>query len=371
MAPATHALQITFDEADHRLRMAGRLDIHQLAQARQQLQQLQKKQVQLASADLRELTALDTAGALFLLRWLRDIPMEFGDAAHETLLQHLASLELPQPKPEPSPRRDLRAALVSIGRWVDARRVDARDILTFTGKALVLLSRSATQPGGIRYGAVCQHIYAIGVSALPIIGLMAFLISIVLAYQGIAQLRPYGGEQFTVNLVALSILREMGVLLTAIMVAGRSGSAFTAEIGVMKAREEVDALQVMGLEPFAMLVTPRILAIVIALPLLTFYADLMGMFGGYIIIHSLIGISLEQYLDRIHAAVSLSDLFAGMIKAPVFAFFIGVVGCMHGLRVSGSAESIGYETTAAVVKSIFLVLVLDAFFSIFFEQVGL
>jgi len=371
MAPAAHALKITFDEADHRLRMSGPLDIHQLAQARQVLQKLQQKQVQLASADLRGVTALDTAGALFLLRWLRDIPMEFGDAAHQTLVQHIGSLELPQPKHSPAPRHDMRAALVSIGRWVDARRVDARDILTFTGKALVLLSRSARQPGGIRYGAVCQHIYAIGVSALPIIGLMAFLISIVLAYQGIAQLRPYGGEQFTVNLVALSILREMGVLLTAIMVAGRSGSAFTAEIGVMKAREEVDALQVMGLEPFAMLVTPRILAIIIALPLLTFYADLMGMFGGYIIIHSLIGISLEQYLDRIHAAVSLGDLFAGMIKAPVFAFFIGVVGCMHGLRVSGSAESIGYETTAAVVKSIFLVLVLDAFFSIFFEQVGL
>jgi phospholipid/cholesterol/gamma-HCH transport system permease protein len=155
------------------------------------------------------------------------------------------------------------------------------------------------------------------------------------------------------------------------MVAGRSGSAFTAEIGVMKARAEVDALQVMGLEPMELLVMPRLLALVVTLPLLTFFADLMGLLGGGLIAQTLLHVSPVQYLDRVKHAVDASDFFVGLVKAPVFAFFIGVIGCMHGLRVRGSAESVGTQTTRAVVKSIFLVIVLDALFSILFERLGL
>ena len=199
---------------------------------------------------------------------------------------------------------------------------------------------------------------------------MAVMIAIVIGYQGVAQLRPYGGEDFTINLVAVSVLREMGVLITAIMVAGRSGSAFTAEIGVMKTREEVDALKVMGIEPMQVLVVPRVIALVITLPLLTFFADIMGLLGGAVISQSLLDVSPLQYLTRVRAGRRRSDLFVGLFKAPVFAFVIAVVGCMHGLRVSGSAESVGRETTRAVVKSIFLVIVLDAFFSILFEKLG-
>ena len=209
-----------------------------------------------------------------------------------------------------------------------------------------------------------------GIHALPIIGLMAVMIAIVIGYQGVAQLRPYGGEDFTINLVAVSVLREMGVLITSIMVAGRSGSAFTAEIGVMKTREEVDALKVMGIEPMQVLVVPRVIALVVTLPLLTFFADIMGLVGGAAIAQSLLDVSPLQYLTRLRQAVDGSDLFVGLFKAPIFAFFIAIVGCMHGLRVSGSAESVGRETTRAVVKSIFLVLALDAFFSILFEKLG-
>jgi phospholipid/cholesterol/gamma-HCH transport system permease protein len=187
----------------------------------------------------------------------------------------------------------------------------------------------------------------------------------------VAQLRPYGGEDFTVNLVAVSVLREMGVLITAIMVAGRSGSAFAAEIGVMKVREEIDALNVMGMQPMEMLVLPRLVGLVITLPLLTFFADMMGLLGGGVIAQLQLNVTPVQYIDRVHQAVDGSDLFVGLFKAPIFAFFIAIIGCMHGLRVTGSAESVGRETTRAVVKGIFLVIVLDALFSVLFEKLGL
>jgi len=206
---------------------------------------------------------------------------------------------------------------------------------------------------------------------MPIVALMAVMIAVVIGYQSVAQLRPYGGEDYTINLVAVSVLREMGVLITAIMVAGRSGSAFTAEIGVMQAREEIDALKLMGLEPMELLVVPRVIGLIITLPLLTFFADVMGLLGGAMISQSLLHVAPLQYLDRVRIAVDQSDLFVGLVKAPVFAFFIASVGCMHGLRVQGSAESVGRETTRAVVKAIFVVLVLDALFSVLFEKLGL
>jgi phospholipid/cholesterol/gamma-HCH transport system permease protein len=197
------------------------------------------------------------------------------------------------------------------------------------------------------------------------------MISVVIGYQGVAQLRPYGGEDFTINLVAVSILREMGVLITAIMVAGRSGSAFTAEIGVMKSRDEIDALNVMGMDPMEMLVVPRVIALVITLPLLTFYSDVMGLLGGAMISGLLLDVPPLQYIDRVHQAVGTGDLFVGLVKAPIFGFLIAVVSCMHGLRVKGSAESVGRETTRAVVKTIFVVIVLDALFSVLFEKIGI
>lgn len=368
MPPTQHtALQIT--RKDDCLSLSGALTIHALADASAKLMEHAPSQPY-REIDITGLTALDTAGAYFLNELRRTSPIRCEEEGHRQLIEMVAALDVGTlPKlPEVHPAE---AFVVGIGRLAYAGRAEAMRVIGFGGKAVIMLARAIRQPHRLRYGAISQQIHAIGFEALPIIGLMAFLIAIVLAYQGVAQLRPYGGAQFTVNLVALSILREMGVLLTAIMVAGRSGSAFTAEIGVMKAREEIDALQVIGLDPFNMLVVPRLIAIVIALPLLTFYANIMGLVGGFLICHSLIDISLAQYIDRLHEAASGSDMFVGMIKAPIFAFVIGIVGCMHGLRVSGSAESIGNETTAAVVKGIFLVLVLDAFFSIFFEKVGL
>lgn len=361
------ALQITRD--GDRLKISGVLTIHELADASFRLAQ-ENPAGPYTEIDITGLTALDTAGAYFLNELRRSSPIRCEDDGHRQLIEMIAGLEV-KALPRKPPVYPARAFVIGLGKLVYAGRTEAVRVIGFSGKALVRMVQAVRQPHRLRYGAISQQIHAIGFEALPIIGLMAFLIAIVLAYQGVEQLRPYGGAQFTVNLVALSILREMGVLLTAIMVAGRTGSAFTAEIGVMKAREEIDALQVTGLDPFDVLVIPRLIAIVIALPLLTFFANIMGLIGGFLICHSLIDISLAQYIDRLHEAASGNDLLVGMIKAPIFAFVIGIVGCMHGLRVSGSAESIGTETTAAVVKGIFLVLVLDAFFSIFFAQVGL
>jgi len=201
--------------------------------------------------------------------------------------------------------------------------------------------------------------------------MIAFLIGVVLAYQGADQLRRFGAEVFTVNLLGVSVLREIGILLTAIVVAGRSGSAFTAEIGMMKVREEIDALRIIGADPIEVLVVPRLLALMIALPLLAFFADILALFGGGLMAVLALGIAPYQFLSQLEGAITPAMFWIGMVKAPVFAFLIALVGCYQGLSVGGSAESVGRLTTQSVVLSIFLVIVADALFSILFSYLGL
>jgi len=203
------------------------------------------------------------------------------------------------------------------------------------------------------------------------VGLLSFLIGVVVAFQGADQLRQFGAEIFTVNLLGVSILRELGVLLTAILIAGRSGSAFTAQIGTMKVNQEIDALQTIGLDPVEVLVVPRILALMIMLPILVFYADLMGLLGGMVMAITVLDISLTTFLKQLQSGVNLTTFIIGMVKAPVFAFLIALVGCFEGFNVSGSAESVGQKTTASVVEGIFLVIVFDAAFSILFSVLGI
>jgi phospholipid/cholesterol/gamma-HCH transport system permease protein len=352
-----------------RLALAGALDLATLPEARNAFRKWSKLGPS-RSLDVAALDSLDTPGALFLCG-LRDKGVELTGlrAEHRALLDLICGLDLePLPQVESTPR--WRQIVIQLGKGAHDARHDALDLITFVGRAVSWTGNALIHPDCLRPASISRHIAETGIHALPIIGLMAFMIAIVIGYQGVAQLRPYGGEDFTINLVAVSVLREMAVLITAIMVAGRSGSAFTAEIGVMKTREEVDALKVMGIEPMQVLVVPRVIALVITLPLLTFFADVMGLIGGAAISQFLLDVSPAQYLTRLPHVVDGSDLFVGLFKAPVFAFFIAIVGCMHGLRASGSAESVGRETTRAVVKSIFLVLALDAFFSILFEKLG-
>jgi phospholipid/cholesterol/gamma-HCH transport system permease protein len=350
--------------------LVGALEIATLAEARKLLGPWSKKDSS-RSLSIAKLDKLDTPGALFLCG-LRDKGVELAGvrAEHQALLDLICGLDLkPVPKVESVAR--WRQLVMQIGKGADEVRHELYDIVTFVGRAASWTGNALIHPAGLRPAAITRHIAETGIQALPIVGVMAVMIAIVIGYQGVAQLRPYGGQDLTINLVAVSVLREMGVLITAIMVAGRSGSAFTAEIGVMQTREEVDALRVMGIEPMQVLVVPRVIALVITLPLLALFADIMGLIGGAAIAQFLLGLSPMQYLTRLPSVVSGGDLFVGLFKAPIFAFFIAIVGCMHGLRVSGSAESVGRETTQAVVKSIFLVVALDAAFSILFERLGI
>jgi phospholipid/cholesterol/gamma-HCH transport system permease protein len=243
--------------------------------------------------------------------------------------------------------------------------------VAFLGAILVRLVRLLAHPGALRLNAVVSHVERTGLDAVPIVFLLSFLIGTVMAYQGSTQLERFGAQIFTVDLIGISVLRELGVVLTAIIVAGRSGSAFTAEIGSMVVNEEVDAARTIGIEPIDALVLPRLLALLITLPLLTFIADLAGLLGGGLVVIGALDITAAQYLDRLLQAVTLQTFWVGLVKAPVFAFLIAMVGCYHGLMVERSAQSVGLMTTRAVVVGIFLVIVADAAFSVVFSELGL
>lgn len=367
-AAPSPTLQVGGD-GDHHV-LSGSLVINTLSAARQSLGAWSRRGPS-CTLDVAGLERLDTPGALFLCA-VRDMGIALLGvrAEHQSLLDLIDTLELkPLVNVPPLPR--WRQLVIALGKSANDARQEVLDFVTFTGRTAHWTVSALLHPTSLRPASISRHVRETGLQALPIIGLMAVMIAIVIGYQGVAQLRQYGGEDLTINLVAVSVLREMGVLITSIMVAGRSGSAFTAEIGVMKTREEVDALTVLGLDPMLMLVVPRVIALVITLPLLAFFADIMGLLGGAAIAQALLQVAPDQYLSRLPQVVSGGDLFVGLFKAPVFAFFIAVVACMHGLRVSGSAESVGRETTRSVVKSIFLVLVLDALFSILFEKLGI
>jgi phospholipid/cholesterol/gamma-HCH transport system permease protein len=258
-----------------------------------------------------------------------------------------------------------------IGRGTIAALVKSRDLLSFFGLTIVIALRSLAAPWRIRFIALFSHMEQVGLNALPIVGLLSFLIGVVLAFQGADQLRQFGAEIFTVNLLGVSILRELGIVITAIVVAGRSGSAFTAQIGTMKVNQEVDAMVTLGLDPIEVLVLPRLFALVIMLPLLALYADIMGLLGGAVMSMIVLDISPTQFINQLHDAVDLSTFMIGVAKAPVFAFLIALVGCFEGLQVEGSADSVGRHTTTAVVESIFLVITFDAMFSVMFSIMGI
>jgi phospholipid/cholesterol/gamma-HCH transport system permease protein len=239
------------------------------------------------------------------------------------------------------------------------------------GEAAARFLAAFAHPRHFRLPAIVRHIHETGVRALPVIGLMALGISMVVSYQGAVQLRKFGADIYTIDLTVISLLREMGVLATAIMIVGRSGSAFAAEIGVMKLRGEIDAMRTMAINPVETLVMPRLLALLLTLPLLTFFADMVGLAGGGIMAASQLGIPAAQYIARVNEVATPEMFWVGMIKAPVFAFMIALICCYQGLSVSGSAESVGRLTTLAVVQSIFAVVAADAFFSIVFSKLDI
>lgn len=266
---------------------------------------------------------------------------------------------------------DLAEPVRTIGRWAVQQAQSFLRSIAFFGRICAALGRALLHIRHLRVPALARHVHESGVHAIPIVSLIAFLISVIVAYMGAQQLRRFGAEIFVVDLVTIGVLREMGVLLTAIIVAGRSGSAFAAEIGVMRLNEEVDALQAIGTDPVEVLVLPRVLGLMIAMPLLTIIADAVGLVGGGLLCRWLLDIPLAQYLARVQESIAPTTFWVGVIKAPVFAFLIAFVGTLRGMQVRGSSRELGRLTTVAVVQSIFLVILADAVFAVVFMELDI
>ncbi|HEV2551343.1 MAG TPA: MlaE family lipid ABC transporter permease subunit [Stellaceae bacterium] len=327
--------------------------------------------------DLGGIERLDTVGAWLVQRTARALTsrgvassVENVPPAFAPLFDQVAKGEAPAPL-APT-RRDLSAIIEAGLLYVGERTIEAgaaaRDLMGFFGLIIVTWLRVLRRPGRMRWVALIAQMERTGVGALPIVGLLSFLIGVVLTFQGADQLRRFGAEIFAVNLLGIGILRELGVLLTAVIVAGRSGSAFTAELGAMQVNEEIDALRTLGLDPVEVLVLPRLFGLVLVMPLLTLYADLMALVGGALMSWLELGITLPLFVRQLHGAIGEWTFWVGVLKAPFFAGTIALVGCHAGFRVSRSAESVGRLTTLSVVRSIFLVIVIDAAFSILFAR---
>lgn len=269
----------------------------------------------------------------------------------------------------PGTAPSLEKSVAKLGRWAVFQGSEVRAVIGFFGRIVTVLGEAFSRPRALRISSLARHIHETGVTAIPIVCLIAFLISVIVAYLGAQQLGRFGADIFVVDLVTISVLREMGVLLTAIIVAGRSGSAFAAEIGVMQLNEETDALRAMGMNPIELLVVPRVIALTIALPLLTVIADAMGLAGGGLLSLLNLHIPLPQFINRLRESLSPTTFWAGLIKAPVFAVLISMVGTYRGMQVRDSARELGRLTTVAVVQSIFLVILADALFAILFVQI--
>lgn len=329
------------------------------------------------TVDLARAEALDTAGAWALAR----LALRLEDAGQRLSLRgarpdHAALLEtvrraLPEEAATAPARRSLTDLLDRIGRATARGLGFLLELLAMLGLFAATLARGLVRPREFRLTSLVHHCHEVGIKAVPIVALMAFLIGVVLAFQGSAQLRQFGAEVFVVDLIAISILRELGILLTAIIVAGRTASAFTAAIGSMKMREEIDAMRTLGLDPAQALFVPRILALLIMLPILGLIANVAGLAGGALMSWAELEISPAMFQTRLVEGTSVNHVMVGMVKAPVFALIIGVVGCHAGMKVESNAESLGRMTSNAVVTAIFAVIVADAAFSIFFAQVGI
>jgi len=320
------------------------------------------------------ITRLDTAGAMLLLQIAAagsaGGPGWHGLAAEEAALLDLVRERLAAGGERPAPAAP-PSLVARLGERTWAHLEQVIGFLGFLGEAAVAAARLVRNPRRLRWQALLTAIEDAGAHALPIVGLLSFLIGVVVAYQGGQLLKTYGANIFIVELVSLTMLRELAPLITAIIVAGRTGSSYTAQIGTMQVTEEVDALRTIGIPPMDLLVLPKLLALIIALPLLTVFADALSVFGGMVMARTLLEVSFTDFLDRFPQVVTPTSFLLGVGKAPVFAAIIALVGCYQGFQVRGGADSVGRQTTVSVVQSIFLVIAADALFSVALGSVGL
>jgi phospholipid/cholesterol/gamma-HCH transport system permease protein len=345
-----------------------------LAEIRETLNRLPRADM----LDLSGVTQLDTAGAWAIASFQaaqaakgRKIGVTGASEAQALLLETVTEAMPPVRKRRRRlPHHEAGDSLEHLGKWVSDFAVGIGQTIGFFGLVLVRLASTLVHPSRLRLTALAHHMQEAGLNAVPIVALMGFLIGIVLAFQGASQLEQFGAEIYVVDLISISMLRELGILLTAIIVAGRSASAFTAAIGSMKMQQEIDAMQVLGLDPVELLVLPRLLALLILLPVLGFIANLAGLFGGALMAWIDLGISPAMFRTQLAENTSVNHALVGLSKAPIFATIIAVVGCYQGMQVSGNTESLGSRTSRSVVVAIFLVIVVDALASIFFSVWG-
>jgi len=332
------------------------------------------KVVKLDMAGVRE---LDTLGAWLLEKISRRAavsgrPADVVGVAdnYAGLIEEVHQVNRHNPTPVPA-LNPVVAKLNDIGRAAVGAREDVAVFLQMLGSLFLALVGVLRRPRSLRVTSLVYQLYRVGWQAIPIMVLITFLIGAIIAQQGFFHFRKFGADSYVVDMVGILVLRELGVLIVAIMVAGRSGSAYTAELGSMKMREEIDALSTMGLDPVEVLILPRIIALVFALPILSFVGSMAALYGGGLVAQFYGDMGPAIYIARLHEAVSVTSFKVGIIKAPFMALAIGIVACSEGLRVKGSAESLGKQTTTSVVKSIFLVIVLDGLFAVFFASIGM
>jgi phospholipid/cholesterol/gamma-HCH transport system permease protein len=360
---------------DNEVTLAGALTIEHVAELADALAQTAPQAPGLA-IDLSAVTAIDTAGAWAinrtLARWEQAGFAARLAGARPDIARLIAAVGSGSDaiRLRPDTGNPIVARLDRIGRALTFQGRNISSFLGFLGQTLVVLAGTLIGRRRLRWHAVVHQGEAIGVNALGIIGLLLFLVGLVIAQQGAVQLRQFGAEVFTVNLIGRATTRELGILLTAIMVAGRSGSAFAAQIGSMKLNQEVDALRTIGLDPIEVLVIPRVIACSLMLVGLAFYGGLCALIAGGVYVWADLSMPPASYVTRLQEVILMSDFVIGMVKAPVFGFIIAIMGCFHGFQVTGNAESVGTRTTRAVVEAIFLVIVFDAFFAFFFSALG-
>lgn len=327
-----------------------------------------------AALDASGITRLDASGALLLRRLLRRLGQDADGAGipptwrpvFDTVDQACGRLGAPHEEKNPV----WQEIFERIGRATVEVAQSTRELLSFLGLTVHRLGRSLLQPKRLRLTATVHYMEQTGLDAVPLLILLSTLVGAVVAFLGATVLRDFGAEMFVIDLVTFAFVREFGVLLTAVLLAGRTASAFCAQIGMMKSREEIDAIRTLGLDEIELLVLPRLIALVIMLPLLTFIATLAGLFGGLMVAVLSLDINVSMFIDRVQQTVTLKHYLVGMLKAPIFAVVIALIGCLEGLRVSGTAQSVGEHTTTAVVRSLTMVIVINALAAIYFMEIG-
>ncbi|MDQ8758331.1 ABC transporter permease [Sphingosinicella sp. LHD-64] len=350
------------------LRFAGNLTLLRVRKVSEELKQVQDEAL---DVDISDVERMDTVGAWLIHKLQRDHGARVigASAEQQLLLDQVAKADTPMQVRAEHEQPMLRL-VAEVGEATKTAMSTMLGLIGFFGSLCMSAWHLIRHPRRFRFNAVVTSFDMVGVRALAIIGLMSFLVGVVIAQQGAVQLRQFGAEVYTINLIGRLTFRELGILMTAIMVAGRSGSAFAAQLGSMKLAEEVDAMRTIGVSPMEALVLPRVLSTVLLMPLLGFYASIVALIGGGLLCWISLDIPPITYVQRIREVVPMTDLWSGLIKAPVFGMIIAMAGCYQGLQVRGDAEEVGMRTTAAVVQGIFLVIVLDAFFAVFFTEIG-